>query len=51
MPKRASLIALAALAAASSVYDIEAEDLESGLPVPMSFYRGKVMLVINVASA
>ena len=24
--------------------------LQSGLPVPMSYYRGKVMLIVNVAS-
>lgn len=39
-----------ASSAAESVYDIEAEDLESGLPVPLSHYKGKVMLVTNVAS-
>lgn len=42
--------ALLALTSAASVYDFEAEDLATGLPVPMSYYRGKVMLVVNVAS-
>ena len=39
-----------AAAAASSIYAIEADDLESGLPVPMSYYKGKVLLIVNVAS-
>ena len=41
---------LVAAALASSVYDIEADDLQSGLPVPLSYYQGKVMLIVNVAS-
>ena len=32
-------------------YDLEAEDLRSGLPVPLSYYEGRVMLIVNVASA
>lgn len=46
---RLRLVALFALAAAS-IYDLEADDLESGLPVPLSYYRGKVLLIVNVAS-
>ena len=48
----AALVALLLVGAgnASSVYDFEASDLESGLPVPLSYYRGKVLLVVNVAS-
>ena len=42
-------VLLLALASAG-VYDMTADDLESGLPVPLSYYRGKVMLVVNVAS-
>eukprot|EP00965_Chrysotila_dentata_P250242 6209336-Pleurochrysis_carterae.AAC.1 len=34
----------------ASLYDIEVEDLKSGLPVSLDFYRGKVLLVVNVAS-
>ena len=34
----------------ASIYDVEVNDLESGLPVGLSHYRGKVMLIINVAS-
>ena len=36
--------------ASTSVYDIEVEDLESGLPVGLSYYRGQVLLIVNVAS-
>ena len=39
------------LAAETSFYQFEADDLQSGLPVPMQYYKGKVVLVINVASA
>lgn len=38
------------LAAGGSIYDLSADDLQSGLPVPMSYYRGKVLLVVNLAS-
>ena len=44
------LLATLAALSASSFYDLEADDLQSGLPVPMSYYRGKVVLVVNVAS-
>jgi len=45
------LIRVAILAVATGgLYDLEADDLESGLPVPLSYYKGKVMLVVNVAS-
>jgi len=47
---RALFIATFALLARGGLYEIEAEDLESGLPVPLSYYRGRVMLVVNVAS-
>jgi len=50
---RATLLVLSCLAHAASssdVYGFEAADLQSGLPVPMSYYRGKVMLIVNVAS-
>jgi glutathione peroxidase len=39
-----------AVAGSGGIYSIEADDLRSGLPVPLSFYRGKVMLIVNVAS-
>ncbi|KAL1524447.1 hypothetical protein AB1Y20_019342 [Prymnesium parvum] len=41
---------LAAGAFASSIYDIEVDDLQSGLPVGMSYYKGKALLIVNVAS-
>ncbi len=44
------LLAFHSTARAGSIYDLEANDLESGLPVPMKFYEGKVMLIINLAS-
>ena len=51
---RSALLLLLALhtrtAAAASLYDFEADDLATGLPVPMSYYKGKVLLVVNVAS-
>ena len=34
----------------TSIYDIEVDDLQSGLPVGMSYYKGKVILIVNVAS-
>ena len=37
-------------AAIGSLYDLEADDLESGLPVPLSYYKGKVVLIVNLAS-
>ena len=43
-------LALAARAGASALYDISVDDLQSGLPVPLSFYQGKVLLVVNLAS-
>ena len=43
-------VLLLALCRGSTIYEMEAEDLESGLPVPLSFYKGKVMLIVNVAS-
>jgi glutathione peroxidase-family protein len=43
-------VLLLALCRGSIIYEMEAEDLESGLPVPLSFYKGKVMLIVNVAS-
>lgn len=46
----AIILALSNAARSSGIYDVEAEDLESGLPVPLSFYKGKVMLIVNVAS-
>ena len=33
-----------------SIYEIEVEDLESGLPVELIYFRGQVMLITNVAS-
>ena len=63
---RAALAALIAIAAAQdpdwdpinanrkwpvdSIYEIEVEDLESGLPVELIYFRGQVMLITNVAS-
>jgi hypothetical protein len=35
---------------ADNIFDLEADDLLSGLPVPLSYYRGKVLLIVNVAS-
>lgn len=35
---------------ASDFYSLEADDLEAGLPVPMRFYEGKVVLIANLAS-
>ena len=32
------------------LYAIEVQDLKSGLPVGMSYYRGQVLLIVNVAS-
>ena len=46
-------LAMAASTQATSLWDLdlEADDLQSGLPVPISsFYRGKVLVVVNVAS-
>jgi hypothetical protein len=40
-----------AIAAPSRIYDLEADDLRSGLPVPLSYYQGNVLLIVNVASA
>lgn len=37
--------------ATSVLWGLEADDLESGLPVPLSHYRGKVLLIVNVASS
>jgi len=47
-----ALFALVLSAASASLYDLglEADDLRSGLPVPLDYYRGKVLLVVNVAS-
>ena len=47
---RTALLCAAAALASSGLYDIEVEDLQSGLPVAMSFYQGKVLLIVNVAS-
>ena len=47
---RALFVGALALTTAENVYDFEAEDLQTGLPVPMSYYRGKVLLIVNVAS-
>ena len=44
------LLFVTSLASATDLYDIDAADLQSGLPVHMSFYRGKVLLIVNVAS-
>lgn len=45
-----ALVLFAASVLGTSIYDIEVEDLESGLPVGLSYYSGKVLLVVNVAS-
>ena len=39
-------------ACVASLYDLnlEVDDLQSGLPVPMTYYKGKVLLIVNVAS-
>jgi len=51
MRRAAVLFVLALVAVAhSSLYDIEVEDLKSGLPVGLSYYRGQVVLIVNVAS-
>ena len=53
MPTSALVLAtLVASSNAASLYDLdlEANDLQSGLPVPMSYYRGKALLIVNVAS-
>lgn len=34
----------------ASIYDLSVDDLQSGLPVEMSYYKDKVLLVVNVAS-
>ena len=47
---RTALLCATAALASSGLYDIEVEDLQSGLPVAMSFYQGKVLLIVNVAS-
>jgi len=43
------LIAAAALSAASSVYDFTLNSID-GRPAPLAAYRGKVLLLVNVAS-
>jgi glutathione peroxidase len=43
------LIAAAALSGASSVYDFTLNSIE-GKPAPLAAYRGKVLLLVNVAS-
>ena len=52
--RQAALLVVVACAAAAaadeSLYAIEVEDLKSGLPVGMSYYRGQVLLIVNVAS-
>lgn len=45
-----ALLLLGVVSESGSIFDLEAEDLQSGLPVPLSYYRGKVMLIVNVAS-
>src|SRR5215472_14021778 len=44
-----TLIAAAALSGASSVYDFTLNSIE-GRPAPLASYRGKVLLLVNVAS-
>lgn len=44
-----TLIAAAALSGASSVYDFTLNSIE-GKPAPLAAYRGKVLLLVNVAS-
>jgi len=43
-------LCLAGTSSEPGLYDLEADDLQSGLPVPLSYYRGKVVLIVNVAS-
>ena len=38
------------VALASSLYDTSAEDLQTGEPVALSKYRGKALLIVNLAS-
>ena len=52
-PRVWALLYLASAARAtphSSFYDLEAEDLKSGLPVSFNYYRGRVVLIVNLAS-
>jgi len=43
------VLAASALFAASSIYDFTLNSIE-GVPAPLAAYRGKVLLVVNVAS-
>lgn len=51
MPRYAALLLVAAMAlsGASSIYDFTLNSIE-GKPAPLAGYRGKVLLLVNVAS-